>query len=134
MAYHRFRVNGKVRGQSRPRHTRNGHTYKPHSDRVYEEEIKKAYINSGGINFADKPIYVSITIHRALPKSAPKKIKEQDDTMRPDIDNVIKICLDALNGIAYEDDSQVVQVSAFKCPRKRCVEHMEIVVGIQEEL
>lgn len=33
---------------------------------------------------------------------------------KPDIDNVIKIILDALNGIAYKDDCQVVEVIAVK--------------------
>ena len=33
---------------------------------------------------------------------------------KPDIDNVLKIVLDALNGVAYKDDSRVVMVSAKK--------------------
>ena len=35
-------------------------------------------------------------------------------TKKPDIDNIIKAVLDALNGIAYKDDTQVVQVMAQK--------------------
>lgn len=33
---------------------------------------------------------------------------------RPDIDNLCKICLDALNGVAYLDDAQVVMLQASK--------------------
>ena len=33
---------------------------------------------------------------------------------KPDIDNVLKVVLDALNGVAYKDDSRVVAVSARK--------------------
>ena len=33
---------------------------------------------------------------------------------KPDIDNVIKSILDALNGVAYHDDTQVVAVFAEK--------------------
>jgi Holliday junction resolvase RusA-like endonuclease len=33
---------------------------------------------------------------------------------KPDIDNVLKIVLDALNGVAYKDDSRVVSVSGRK--------------------
>jgi Holliday junction resolvase RusA-like endonuclease len=33
---------------------------------------------------------------------------------KPDIDNVLKIVLDALNGVAYKDDSKVVSVSGKK--------------------
>ena len=32
----------------------------------------------------------------------------------PDIDNLIKAILDGLNGIAWEDDKQVVEVKAFR--------------------
>ena len=33
---------------------------------------------------------------------------------KPDIDNVLKVVLDALNGVAYKDDSRVVAVTARK--------------------
>lgn len=33
---------------------------------------------------------------------------------KPDIDNVLKVVLDALNGVAYEDDKQVVEVRCRK--------------------
>ena len=35
-------------------------------------------------------------------------------TKKPDIDNVEKIILDALNGIAYDDDKQVVEEASSK--------------------
>lgn len=134
MAYTRFRVTGKVRGQGRPRFTRTGNAYKAKADRDYENEIKKAYINSGGVHYGDKPIFVTVSVHRALPKNTPKSIKEVPDTVRIDCDNILKSVMDALNGIAYDDDSQVVQASIYKSPRTRCVEHMIIYVGTQEEL
>jgi Holliday junction resolvase RusA-like endonuclease len=34
--------------------------------------------------------------------------------VKPDIDNVSKCILDALNGIAYEDDNQVVELNVIK--------------------
>lgn len=33
---------------------------------------------------------------------------------KPDVDNVLKAVLDALNGVAYKDDSRVVHVAASK--------------------
>lgn len=33
---------------------------------------------------------------------------------RPDVDNLVKLVLDALNGLAYDDDAQVVEVTARK--------------------
>lgn len=35
-------------------------------------------------------------------------------TKKPDVDNIQKIVLDALNNVAYLDDTQVVQVVAIK--------------------
>lgn len=35
-------------------------------------------------------------------------------TTRPDADNYLKCCLDALNGIVYRDDSQIVDMSVKK--------------------
>lgn len=35
-------------------------------------------------------------------------------TKKPDIDNIVKVVLDALNGLAYKDDTQVVRVLAQK--------------------
>lgn len=35
-----------------------------------------------------------------------------------DLDNCIKVLLDALNGIAYADDKQVVQINAFRIDDK----------------
>lgn len=36
---------------------------------------------------------------------------------RRDVDNMLKLVLDALNGVAYDDDAQVVEVSAVKVLR-----------------
>ena len=35
-------------------------------------------------------------------------------TKKPDADNVMKIILDALNGVAYEDDRQIVALAIRK--------------------
>ncbi|WXL80106.1 RusA family crossover junction endodeoxyribonuclease [Clostridium perfringens] len=33
---------------------------------------------------------------------------------KPDADNIGKIILDSLNGIAYKDDSQIIELSVIK--------------------
>lgn len=35
--------------------------------------------------------------------------------IKPDLDNLLKLCLDAGNGILWNDDAQVVSVDACKC-------------------
>ena len=54
-----------------------------------------------------------------VPKSYTKAQKATAFDMRyvpkkPDCDNIAKIILDALNGLAYDDDAQVVQLSVKK--------------------
>ncbi|WP_332834903.1 RusA family crossover junction endodeoxyribonuclease [Clostridium perfringens] len=35
-------------------------------------------------------------------------------TKKPDVDNIAKIILDSLNGVAYKDDSQIVDIRIIK--------------------
>lgn len=123
---HTFEYVGPVRGQGRPRFG-NGRTYKAKNDTRYEEALRTAYRASGGPCF-DGAVEVSIFVQRALPKSAPKRVTMETDTHKPDPDNIAKSVLDALNGVAWEDDAQVVALNVRKLPRIRCEEGMVVVV------
>lgn len=117
----RFKVYGKVRGQSRPRFTTRGKftmVYKDKRDVAYEQAIAEAYREAGG-TLHTGAVEVHITAYRALPQSRPLKVTHEPDTFSPDVDNLCKIFLDALNGVAYKDDSQVVYLIAKKQDRKR---------------
>lgn len=117
----RFKVYGKVRGQSRPRFTTRGKftmVYKDKRDVAYEQEIAKAYREAGG-TLHTGAVEIHITAYRALPQSRPLKVTHEPDTFSPDVDNLCKIFLDALNGVAYKDDAQVVYLIAKKQDRKR---------------
>lgn len=69
---------------------------------------------------ADKALAVEIVLYYTRPKSMTKKnqLLAQQGLLRPivkpDVDNVIKAILDALNGMAFEDDRQIVQVTCEK--------------------
>ena len=59
--------------------------------------------------------HVSMVFEFSIPQSAQKKRSETTPhTQKPDIDKLIRPILDALTGIAYDDDSAVVSVSAEK--------------------
>lgn len=127
---HRFKVYGKVRGQGRPRMRRNGHAYKTREDREWEDRIKESYINSNGPHFGDKPVIVASFIHRKMPESRPKYRESEMDVYKPDADNILKGIEDALNGIAYEDDRQVIAAFAIKMPRVRMdSEYIDVMIG-----
>lgn len=58
------------------------------------------------------PLRVVMTFYMPRPKSLPKKVVWH--VKKPDADNLSKAIGDALNGIAYNDDSQIVRLTAHK--------------------
>ncbi len=131
MMYHRFEVCGKVRGQGRPRTTRLGKVYKAPEDRDYEGMVKACYINTNGPWFGSKPLKITVETYRKLPKSASKIVASEHDVHKPDASNVLKAVEDALNGIAYADDRQIVDARVIKHDRERW-ECEKIVVTLVE--
>lgn len=123
-----FDVFGMVRGKGRPRFTRSGRPYTPKATRDYERDIREAFENAPGRppEPFSGPIAVCIMTYRQLPKSAPKSVISEPDTHKPDIDNVAKIVLDALNGVAWEDDAQVVRLTVSKLDRTRSPERLSV--------
>lgn len=61
-------------------------------------------------------VQVSFVLHPALPKDWAKREKKEPHRWplgcrRIDIDNALKVVLDALQGIAYDNDNQVTDLS-----------------------
>ena len=117
-----FEVPGEPRGKGRPRFSKTGHTYTDSETRAYENKIVAYYRKQlGGFRWPDSTfVSVQVTAYYPIPKSATKAATAamREGTMlpsrKPDIDNVMKIVLDALNSVAYKDDSRVVRVEAQK--------------------
>ena len=114
-------VEERIQGKQRPRfNTKTGRTYTPGQTKTYENHIKAAYIEQCGINFGKSPVRVRIEVYYSIPKSCTKKrlqdIREGKDypCKKPDCDNVVKVVLDSLNGIAYKDDAQVIELTVIK--------------------
>lgn len=61
-----------------------------------------------------RPLAVELSVvwYLTKPKSTPKKITKP--TKKPDTDKLLRAVLDSLTGVVYEDDSQVVRVTAEK--------------------
>lgn len=116
-----FTVPGKPTGKGRPRATiRGGHAamYTPAKTASYENKVALSYVagNPGAKPFeAGVPLMVVMVALFAIPQSWSKKRKAEAmwHTGKPDADNLVK-CMDALNGIAWHDDSQVVDVRCVK--------------------
>nr|DAL55743.1 MAG TPA_asm: Endodeoxyribonuclease RusA [Caudoviricetes sp.] len=124
-----FFVNGEPQGKARPRFSRrNGAVYTPTKTKNYEREIEAKFLAAGGkIIPADCYVCVRVDAFYSVPKSYSKRRRKEclDNICRPakkpDIDNILKAVLDGLNGVAYEDDRQVVYIEC----RKRYTEYPE---------
>lgn len=116
----RFTVLATPRGQGRPR-AGNGTIYKAREDKAWEKLILTSYAaeNPGAKPYSGA-VKVSVETVIPVPISKPRRI--QDDMMtgkipavkKPDVDNVAKAVLDALNGGAWLDDKQVVMLTVKK--------------------
>lgn len=109
--------------KGRPRlSTFGGHAraYTPGKTRRYEDLIRlEAGRAMDGREQLDGPLTVRVDAFMPIPKSLNKAktaaaiAGELRPTTKPDVDNFAKV-IDALNGIAWRDDSQVVQLSVAK--------------------
>ena len=99
----------------RPRVTRRG-AYNPKEYTDYKSIIGLAYKAKFGAEKSTKPITLAVEFIFKYPKSWSKKKKDETlyHTSKPDVDNLVKSIKDALNGIAYIDDSQVWNIQASK--------------------
>ena len=115
----RFEVFGEVIGKGRPRFTKQGRTYTPKKTLDYEREIKIAY-TSKYTYLSKKSLRIKICAYLEVAKSHSKVKKQKmlanelQCTKKPDADNIVKVVLDALNKVAYQDDTQVVELVAIK--------------------
>lgn len=120
-----FTVLGNPVGKSRPKFsTFNGHAvaYTPAKTVSYENLVKLSFQQQCNCKPYDKDVQLAAKIiaYFPIPKSVSKKArqkmidKEIKHTKRPDVDNLIKAILDALNGIAYYDDSQICEIMCGK--------------------
>lgn len=116
-------LEGRPQGKGRPRYTvRAGRAfaYTPASTRAYESSIRQAWIEQDGRSFGSCPVALILRAYYPVPSKARKAEQEAMLTRKipvsgkPDLDNVLKVVMDGLNGLAYEDDSQITCISATR--------------------
>jgi Holliday junction resolvase RusA-like endonuclease len=119
-----YMVEGNPVGKGRPKFARRGNfvsAYTPTKTRDYESVIKDAAQKAMGSNeLLETPVTVAIYITVPIPQSYSKKRSEaclngsEKPIKKPDIDNIAKCFLDAMNEIVYKDDTQVLTLHITK--------------------
>lgn len=114
-----FTVYGVPLAQGRPRFKRIGNhvqTFDPQESRSWKESVRAQAIqylqSNGGVIPIKGGINVYLFFFLPRPKSLPKKVLLH--LKKPDLDNLTKLILDALRGICYKDDSQIVRLLVTK--------------------
>lgn len=115
-------IPGEPKGKGRPKFVRKGNfvsTYTPETTVNYENLVKICYKQFYSI-MLEGELEANITAYFTIPKSVSNKKRIEmitgliNPTKKPDADNIAKIILDSLNGIAYKDDSQIVKLNVIK--------------------
>lgn len=119
-----FTVPGKPVGKGRPRAAQRGKhitLYTPKATVIYESTVALAASQAmAGRPLIEGPVEALMTMVLPVPASWSKR--KQADAMngtvmpevKPDMDNVIKAIFDAVNGIVWNDDVQVVGLRVRK--------------------
>lgn len=120
MASIQFTVPGRPQGKARPRFA-DGHAYTPQSTRHYERTVAMAAARvirhaADWSQAGPKAVHISafFPVARSLSKVEKTRRMGSAYTHKPDADNIAKAILDGINGIAFCDDSQVVELHVRK--------------------
>lgn len=116
-----FIVTGPARGKGRARSTKSGHHYTPKETRLYEAHVRDCYLREHpDAAPMTGPVCLVVLEARLRPATHLRKDGSRRASApiypvsRPDLDNIVKSILDGLNGIAWVDDAQVVEIRASK--------------------
>lgn len=112
-------VAGDPQGKGRARAFRRGNFvghYTPEKTRTYEGIIRSIAMDAmTGRLPIEVPVEIELSIIFAVPASWSQKKRalalagEMKPAKKPDADNVIKAFTDAMNGVVYKDDVQIVK-------------------------
>ena len=119
-----FEVPGQPRGKGRPRFARRGNFVKTYTDAAtasYEDQIRFYALQAMG---SSEPLKTAleafIYVRLPVPQSYSKKRTEaclsglERPCKKPDLDNIIKAMMDGMNEVIYDDDVQIVNITATK--------------------
>ena len=117
-----FEVPGEIFGKESPLvNMYTGRVYTQNKNKDYEFLVQQYFkIKYPNYQTLDGRISINIIAYLKIPKST-SKTKTQEmlenklsPTKKPDVDNIAKSILDAMNGFVFKDDNQVSKISVEK--------------------
>lgn len=112
-------IYGKPQPKERPK-VYKGHAITPTRTKNQEALIRRAWLNKYPGPPLEGPITLTLRFYMPIPQSWSKRKKAEAitgriiPTIRPDIDNLAKLTMDALSGAAFVDDKQIFAVYLIK--------------------
>ena len=131
-----FEVIGEIIGKERPRvNTYNHMVYTPAKTKEYETLIQQYFkMKYKNHEMLEGRILVEIIAYMKIPKNTSKKMMEEmkegniSPKKKPDIDNIAKSILDAMNKFVFKDDNQVSKILV----EKKYGEEEKVCIKIEE--
>lgn len=131
-----FEVVGDIVGKQRPRvNMYTGSVYTPNKTKDYEDYIKQSFfIKYPKYEMIKDRVKIEIMAYLKIPKNTKKASKEDmlngkiSPMKKPDIDNIAKVVLDALNNYVISDDTQVSKILI----EKKFADEEKLIIKIEE--
>ena len=119
---YQFEVPGEIVGKERPRvNMYTGRVYTPGKTKDYEFLVQQYFkMKYPRHEMLEGRLSINIIAYLKIPKSTSKaKVEEMlenkiSPTKKPDVDNIAKSILDAMNNFVFKDDNQVSKISVEK--------------------
>ncbi|MFA4826486.1 MAG: RusA family crossover junction endodeoxyribonuclease [Methanoregula sp.] len=102
--------------------SRGGHgfSYKDKSQKLEENKLLLCLMESKPPEPLSGAISLEVRVYLPIPKSKPRIWREKAErgeimpTVKPDIDNYAKNLLDVMNGVYFQDDKQITDLTVSK--------------------
>lgn len=117
-------IDGQPVGKGRPRFVKaTGRTYTPKATLLAENEIRRAWEQDGRPRLDEGPISLHVRLAVSRPKghyttkgelSAAGLRTPFPARQKPDVDNALKLVMDALNTRAWRDDVQIISATVAR--------------------
>jgi Holliday junction resolvase RusA-like endonuclease len=121
-----FIIQGNPKPKGRPRFTKSGIAYTDKNTKAAESHVMTlASASMKNTKPYEGPVMIGLDFYMPIPVSYSKEYQAKAKSgqefpikhkshINPDIDNMIKLIMDALNGVCWEDDSQICSITANK--------------------